>query len=124
MRSFALVAVGGAVGTLTRYGIAESLTAHHLFPLATFLVNVSGSFLLGMLLGALLARNRDPYDLRLLLGTGLLGGYTTYSSLAVETDTLVRGDHVALGLTYAIGSVLAGLVAALAGVASARAVVR
>lgn len=124
MRSFALVAVGGAVGTLTRYGIEESLTADRLFPLATFLVNVSGSFLLGMLLGALLARNRDPFDLRLLLGTGFLGGYTTYSSLAVETDALVRGDHVALGLTYAIGSVLAGLVAALAGVASARAVVR
>ncbi len=62
--------------------------------------------------------------LRLLLGTGFLGGYTTYSALAVETDTLLRGDHVALGLTYAVGSLVAGLVAAFAGVAAGRAVAR
>jgi CrcB protein len=58
------------------------------------------------------------------VGTGFLGGYTTYSALAVETDTLLRGDHVTVGLAYAAGSVVAGLVAAYAGVAAARAVVR
>ncbi|MDX6232024.1 MAG: fluoride exporter [Nocardioidaceae bacterium] len=126
MRSFALVAVGGAAGTLTRHGIAEALDADRLFPLATFLVNVTGSFALGALLAALLVRDHSaPANrLRLLLGTGFLGGYTTYSALAVETDTLLRGDHVALGLTYAAGSVVAGVLAAYAGVASARAVVR
>jgi CrcB protein len=126
VKSFALVAVGGAAGTLTRHGIAEALDAHRLFPLATFLVNVTGSFALGALLAALLVRDHSaPANrLRLLLGTGFLGGYTTYSALAVETDTLLRGDHVALGLTYAAGSVLAGLLAAYAGVAAARAVGR
>jgi CrcB protein len=126
VRSFALVAVGGAAGTLTRHGIAEALDADRLFPLATFLVNVTGSFALGALLAALLVRDHSaPANrLRLLLGTGFLGGYTTYSALAVETDTLLRGDHVALGLTYAAGSVVAGVLAAYAGVASARAVVR
>ena len=126
MRSFALVAVGGAAGTLTRHGIAEALDADRLFPLATFLVNVTGSFALGALLAALLVRDHSaPANrLRLLLGTGFLGGYTTYSALAVETDTLLRGDHVVLGLTYAAGSVAAGLLAAYAGVAAARAVLR
>ena len=126
MRSFALVAVGGAVGTLARHGIAEALDPDRLFPLATFLVNVTGSFALGALLAVLLVRDHSaPANRpRLLLGTGFLGGYTTYSALAVETDTLLRGDHVALGLTYAAGSVVAGLVAAYAGVAAARAVAR
>ncbi len=126
VRSFALVAVGGAAGTLSRYGVAEALDADRLFPLATFLVNVTGSFALGALLAVLLVRDDSaPANrLRLLLGTGFLGGYTTYSALAVETDTLLRGDHVALGLTYAVGSVVAGLLAAFAGVAAARAVAR
>ena len=126
MRSFALVAVGGAVGTLARHGIAEALDGDRLFPWPTFLVNVTGSFALGALLAVLLVRDHSaPANrLRLLLGTGFLGGYTTYSALAVETDTLLRGDHVALGLAYAAGSVVAGLVAAYAGVAAARAVVR
>ena len=126
MRSFALVAIGGAAGTLARHGIAEVLDPDRLFPLATFLVNLTGAFALGALLETLLVRDHSApaKRLRLLLGTGFLGGYTTYSALAVETDTLLRGDHVALGLAYAAGSVVAGLVAAQAGVAAARAVVR
>lgn len=126
MRSFALVAVGGAVGTLSRHGIAEALDGDRLFPLATFLVNVTGSFALGALLAVLLVRSdgAPANRLRLLLGTGFLGGYTTYSALAVDTDTLLRGEHVALGLAYAAGSVVAGLVAAFAGVAAGRAAVR
>ncbi|MEV7395775.1 CrcB family protein [Aeromicrobium sp. NPDC092404] len=126
MRSFALVAAGGAAGTLARHGVSEALGPDRLFPVATFLVNVTGSFALGALLAVLLVRRRPaPSDrLRLLVGTGFLGGYTTYSALAVETDALLRGDHVALGLAYAVGSVLAGLVAAGAGVATGRAVAR
>ena len=126
MRSFALVAIGGAVGTLSRHGITEALDTDRLFPLATLLVNVTGSFALGALLAALLVRDHSaPANrLRLLLGTGFLGGYTTYSALATETDTLLRGEHVALGLAYAAGTVVAGVIAAYAGVAAARAVVR
>ena len=126
MKSVLLVALGGSAGTLCRYGVAEGLPADGLFPLATFLVNIVGSFALGALLAVLLARgHRDRHDsLQLLGGTGFLGGFTTYSALAVETDTLLRGNHVALGLTYALVTVAAGLVAALAGIASARAVAR
>lgn len=114
MRSLMLVVLGGAFGTLSRFGVNEALPDGTLFPWATFTVNVVGSFALGLLLAVLLTR-RTP--LRLLLGTGFLGGFTTYSALAVETDTLLRGDHLVLGIAYAAASVVAGLAAALAGVA-------
>ena len=116
MKSLALVALGGAIGTLSRFGVNEALPADGLFPLATFSVNIAGSFALGVLVAATVTRRTG--SLRLLLGTGFLGGFTTYSALAVETDTLLRGDHVALGIAYAVGSVIAGLVAALAGIAA------
>ncbi|WP_199906935.1 fluoride efflux transporter FluC [Aeromicrobium chenweiae] len=127
MRSFALVALGGAAGTLTRYGISHPLDDGRLLPAGTFGVNVAGSFVLGALLTALVLRGDDSggrRTLRLLLGTGFLGGFTTYSALAVQTHTLLRDDHVALGLAYAVGSVLAGLGAAGAGIAAARTVLR
>lgn len=127
MRSFAIVALGGAVGTLGRHGIQEWLTTGHLFPLATFAVNVCGSFLLGLLLATVVLRTPDDHrrrDARLLLGTGVLGGFTTYSTLAVETQTLLRDDHVALALTYGFGSAVVGILAALAGTFTARAASR
>ncbi len=114
MRSVLLVFVGGALGTLSRFGVNKAVSHDGLFPVATFAVNVVGSFALGMLLAAILHRGSD--SLRLLLGTGFLGGFTTYSALAVETDALIRGDHLALGITYAAASVIVGLAAALAGV--------
>jgi CrcB protein len=126
VRSFALVVVGGALGTLGRHAVAHAWSGGHLFPVATFAVNVTGAFALGLLL-ALLAGGTDTggrRDVRLLLGTGLLGGYTTYSTLAVETDALVRGEHLELAVVYAVGSMAAGLVAAAAGIAAGRAAAR
>ncbi|MCW2751690.1 MAG: hypothetical protein JWR83_2800 [Aeromicrobium sp.] len=127
MKSFWIVALGGAVGTLSRYGVDQGVQPDTLFPLATFLVNITGSFVLGALLAALVLRGDDRghrRTTRLLLGTGFLGGYTTYSALAVETDTLLRTDHAVLGLTYAMATVIGGLLAAFAGIAAARAVAR
>ena len=127
VKSFLIVALGGTFGTLSRYGIAQGVHPDTLFPLATFLVNLTGSFLLGALLATLIVRGDDighRRTLRLLLGTGFLGGYTTYSALAVETDTLLRTDHVALGLAYAVATVVGGLLAAFAGIVAARAVAR
>lgn len=125
MRSFVIVAAGGAVGTLARHGVGETITSDTLFPYATFVVNLSGSFLLGMLVTLLLLRGDDSgarRDGRLLLGTGVLGGYTTYSALAVETEQLLRLGEVQVGVVYALGTAVLGLVAALAGIATARAV--
>ncbi|MET1037664.1 MAG: CrcB family protein [Aeromicrobium sp.] len=123
MKHLALVVAGGTAGTLARHGVGEWLDPDRVIPLGTFVVNVTGSFLLGALLAVLLLRDRDDHrrrDGRLLLGTGFLGGYTTYSALAVETGTLLRDDRVALALTYAAGSVAAGLLAALVGIATGR----
>lgn len=128
MRSFAIVAAGGAVGTLGRHGINEWLASDRLFPLATFIVNVSGAFLLGLLITGLALRGSQDSgrrrNSRLLLGTGVLGGFTTYSSLAVETDALLRDGHLGLALAYSTGSATIGLMAALAGAVAARAVAR
>jgi CrcB protein len=127
VKPFALVAVGGAVGTLARHALSQWLNPDHTLPLGTLAANVTGSFLLGALLAVVLAHGRTDgraRTARLLLGTGLLGGYTTYSTLAVETETFLRDDRVALGLTYAVGTVALGLVAALAGIAAGRRVAR
>ena len=127
MKLFWLVVAGGAAGSLARYGVSEWLTPGHDLPVGTLVVNVTGSFVLGALLAVLALRGDDSggrRQARLLLGTGFLGGYTTYSALAVETETLLRDGRVALGAAYAIGSVVLGLVAALAGIAAGRAAVR
>jgi CrcB protein len=130
VRSFLLVALGGTIGTLARYGIGEWLDAGGSIPLGTLAVNVTGSFLLGALLASLAARSDDVGGggrrraSRLLLGTGLLGGYTTYSALAVETEQLMRDGRVALGLAYALGSVVAGRAAPHAGLLAGRTTAR
>jgi fluoride exporter len=111
--AWAAVGVGGAAGTLARYGTGL-LGADALWPTVT--VNLVGAFLLGLLLEAYAHRPTPRGDrLRLLLGTGFLGGFTTYSAFALQVTTLIDGDLVA-GLGYGVGLVLAGLVAAAAGV--------
>lgn len=100
------VAIGGALGTLARVGVDLALPATPGgWPVATLLVNVSGALLLGMVL----TRLRD-HRLRALLGPGVLGAWTTFSTFAVELDTLLR-TRPATALGYAVTSVLAGLVA-------------
>jgi CrcB protein len=89
------------------------------WPVATFIVNLAGAFILGALLEAL--SNDRPGDrwrprLRLLAGTGFCGALTTYSTLAVEVDMLIRSHYPALAAAYAIVSVIAGLVTTAAGI--------
>lgn len=126
-RFIALVAVGGAVGSLARFGVGELLGTASGFPIGTLTVNLVGAFALGVLLEWLAVRGSDAGHrraARLLLGTGFLGGFTTYSALAVETDALLRDGRLGLALTYALVTVMVGLVASVAGVLSARAVAR
>ncbi|HWE56030.1 MAG TPA: CrcB family protein [Acidimicrobiales bacterium] len=119
-RTTATVAVGGLFGAAAREALEQAIhTPAHGFPVATFLVNVSGAFLLGLILEALVRAGPDAgwrQRARLLVGTGFMGAYTTYSTLAVETDQLFRTGHPATGAGYAIASAAAGLVAAAAGI--------
>jgi CrcB protein len=107
-----VVALGGALGSLARYGIAVLLPhGRGDLPVATLLVNVTGCFLLGVLV----ARRPDAPVLRPFLGTGVLGGFTTFSAFAVESDRLLARSpsvavlYIALSLALGLGAAALGL---------------
>lgn len=115
-----VVAAGGAVGAPLRYALAQALpTAPGGWPTATFVTNLLGAFLLGVLLEALARHGPDDGArrvVRLGLGTGVLGAFTTYSTLATETVLLGRDGHPTLAVTYGLASAVAGYAAAAAGI--------
>jgi CrcB protein len=102
------VALGGALGTLARYALDRTFaTAPGHFPATTLAINLSGSFLIGLLLPLALARAERRPLLRPFLVTGILGGWTTYSALANDSASLVKNGHSLLALGD-IGATLAG----------------
>ncbi|MFJ6001036.1 fluoride efflux transporter FluC [Arthrobacter sp. NPDC092385] len=114
-----LVFLGGMAGTLARFGLAEALPTPAGLPLGILLINLAGAFALGLLLEALARRGPDEgrrRALRLFLGTGFLGGFTTYSALAVDSALLLGDGRAAEGVAYLAGSVLTGLAATAAGI--------
>lgn len=118
-RYLALVAAGGTVGTAAREGITLALPRIGDFPLATFLINITGAFLLGLLLEALARGGPDAgarRTLRLLLGTGALGGFTTYSTLATDSALLLRQGDALVALEYALVTLILGALASWTGV--------
>ena len=120
---YVLVGAGGFVGANARYLVARWVgsAVDARFPLGTFLINVSGSFLLG-LLGALLAERFVPHadGLRLALGVGFLGAFTTFSTFEYETERLTEAGTVLWAGVNVVTSVVAGFVAVRLGVAVAR----
>lgn len=117
----AAISLGGMLGASARYGIAQWLpTAPGRFPWATFWTNLAGSFLLGLILVVVLERFPPTRYLRPFVATGVLGAFTTMSTFQVETALLLKDGHVGTGLLYGIGSVLAGLALAYAGIVAGR----
>ncbi|MBX9245460.1 CrcB family protein [Actinotalea ferrariae] len=116
-----MVAVGGALGTGARLVVSGLVpTAANGFPTATLVENLVGAFLLGLLLEVLLRRGEEDARGRLVrlgLGTGALGGFTTFSSLAIELQRLLADGAFAVAGAYAAASLALGLLACLAGVA-------
>jgi fluoride exporter len=109
-----LVLLGGALGTGCRYGLSAliySVIEKPTFPYANFVINISGSFLIGFLAELFEARVLVSPAVRAALRTGVLGGYTTFSSFSFETLSLLRDGEIWLALVNALGSVLLGLVA-------------
>lgn len=120
MTQLLLVCAGGALGAGTRY-LVSTWAVRHLgaeFPRGTLLVNVTGSFLLALLVAA--RPGSVSPDLRLFLGAGVLGGYTTYSSFNAETLALLEGGSPGLAAANLGLTVLGCLAAGLAGLAAGR----
>jgi fluoride exporter len=115
------VAAGGMVGALARYAAARAWPVHaDGFPWTTLAVNASGCLLIGVLM--VLLTERDPAHplLQPALGTGVLGGYTTFSAYAVELERLLEAGRVGTGLAYGGVTPVVALAAAAAGAALAR----
>jgi CrcB protein len=106
------IALGGFLGGLARYEIGLALPARPgTFPVAIFAINVSGSFLLALLMVFVLEVWRPTRYVRPLLGTGFCGAYTTFSTFTVAVDQLYAGGHAALAAGYVAASLAAGLAA-------------
>jgi fluoride exporter len=117
----AAIALGGGLGSVARELVGRAWpTAAGGFPWGTFLVNVSGSFGLGIVLVLVLQVWRPGRYARPFLAVGFLGGFTTFSTFAAEIHGLLERGRWALGDGYAIGSVLAGLAAVWLGMAATR----
>jgi CrcB protein len=117
----AAVSVGGALGATARYGLALAVpTAAQGWPWPTFIANVGGSLLLGALTALALAWFPQHPLVRPLLGVGVLGSFTTYSTFVVEIDTRLGQGQMAMAVAYGLGSVIAGVGAAAAGLGMGR----
>lgn len=124
LRSLAVVASGAAIGGVARFLIASLALARNgkaTLPVATLAINVSGSFLIGIVVGIVSARPGLSPLWRIFLATGILGGYTTFSTFSLDALDLARGGAPFASLAYVCASVIAGIAAAYAGLALVRA---
>ncbi|MGB9428731.1 MAG: fluoride efflux transporter CrcB [Gammaproteobacteria bacterium] len=122
MWNYLAVAIGGVIGCCARYGVTQLLQLIYgrAFPLATFIINVAGCFLMGLLFFLTLERLSVGPTLRTAILTGGLGGFTTFSTFAMEALLLVEDGETRTAVIYVIASVLLGLAAAFAGALIAR----
>lgn len=123
VKSILAVGIGGGIGAILRYLVGSVFLQRFGpgFPWGTFFINVTGSFLIGVIAQFALTRafGITP-SVRLFAATGVLGGYTTFSTFSLDTVTLMEDGAAPLALLYAGGSVIAGFLAAYLGQAAAR----
>jgi len=120
-----VVAAGGAIGSLARYGLAVALpTEPGEFPLATLLCNVIGCLLIGALMAVLGEAGRPHRLLRPFFGIGVLGGFTTLSTYVVEVIDAGTAGAVLVAVLYGAGTVVGALLAVAAGLVLTRAAIR
>jgi CrcB protein len=117
----ACIAAGGALGTLARWSLGE-LFPHESseFPWNTFLANLSGALLIGVLMAFLLEVQVTRRYVRPFLGVGVLGGYTTFSTYMLDTRNLLVADRPGVALGYLLATLVLGLAAVVLGAAVAR----
>jgi CrcB protein len=122
--ALALIALGGAGGAVSRYlvdtFVSERVGAE--FPWGTFVVNMTGSFVLGLLFALAVERNVLPSDIRLPVMTGFVGAYTTFSTLMLETWRLAETGSTVAATANIVGSVAVGLIVMAGGLVVGRAI--
>jgi fluoride exporter len=112
------VALGGAVGSLARYGLDRAIErrSESVFPWSTLTINVSGCLVIGIVVASLVDRHHVPAWVRAGLVIGVLGGYTTFSTFGQESLDLLEGpNHIGIALTYVVTSVVCGIAAVYVG---------
>jgi CrcB protein len=122
VRNFWAVAIGAAIGGLARYYLSLFATERlgDVLPWATLIINVTGSFALGFLMRFALASPSASMELRLLLATGVCGGYTTFSTYSYEVALMIEDGQYERAGAYALGRVVLALLATMAGFVLAR----
>jgi CrcB protein len=112
-----LVFTGAGLGGVLRYGLGAWIQglAKGLFPWSTFVINVTGCFIMGALMFLSEERRIISPDLRLFLMVGILGGYTTFSTYGYEAESLLQDRERKLAFLYAVGSIILGIAAVWAG---------
>ncbi len=118
MLSFLMVGIGGAIGAMARHGVglASIRALGPGFPYGTLIVNILGSFLMGILIAWLVRRTGgSSNEMRLFLATGFLGGFTTFSAFSLDTIVLYERGEIGIALFYVFASVVASVLALIAG---------
>jgi CrcB protein len=113
MKQILFVGLGGAAGSVLRY-FTNVITMKYYaasFPLATFMVNVGGCFIAGLIFGLISQETDEAQNLKLLLITGFCGGFTTFSAFALENVKLMNLGNTTTAVVYAVASVAAGMFA-------------
>jgi CrcB protein len=110
------IAVGGVIGAEARYGLAVALPHHAgTWPWATLLTNLAGSLLLGVLMAVLAGAAQPPQLARPFLGVGILGGFTTFSTYAVDLREMLGHGHAGAAAAYLLVSLVGGILAVVVG---------
>lgn len=114
---FLAICVAGGVGSALRFVVDGAIRARFktVFPFGTAVINVSGSLVLGLLTGLVLSALLLPQDWELVLGTGVMGGYTTFSTASLETVRLVQNREYTLALSNGLGILVIAVLVGLAG---------
>ncbi len=113
-KNFALVAMGGALGSMIRYGTYLIVGPRH-FPFSTLIINIIGSFIIGAVIGIGIKYTNFPEGTKLFLAVGICGGFTTFSSFSIENVNLLQNGKYFLCLAYILSSILLGMFAAWGG---------